>query len=133
MKLFESQVWQQLKTLGLPLDDFAVFGSGPMWLRDIRESSDLDLVARGEAWSKALEIGELDTERGAIHFPGTEIEMFRTWAPGEWNVDKLIDEAEVVDDVRFVTLENVAKWKTLKGREKDVTDLILIQEYNGQK
>jgi len=34
-------------------------------------------------------------------------------------VNKLIDEAEEIDGIRFVRLEEFLRWKNLMGREKD--------------
>ena len=44
-----------LRSLDLPMGDFAVFGSGPLIVRGIIEAAnDLDVVSRGRAWERAL-------------------------------------------------------------------------------
>lgn len=122
----------EMKSLGLPPDDFAVFGSGPMVIRGMREPHDLDVLARGEAWEickskskppKAVSGGEL------CKFFNDDIEIFSSWAPGEWDVDELIDTAEIFEGIRYVRLEHVLEWKRRMGREKDLKDIAMIEEY----
>jgi hypothetical protein len=46
-------LFDKLRTLGLPVGDYAVFGSGPLVVRGLtREYRDLDVVARGAAWER---------------------------------------------------------------------------------
>ncbi len=53
-----NDLFGELRTLGLPTRDYAVFGSGPLAVRGlIREIRDLDLVARGAAWERAKKLG----------------------------------------------------------------------------
>jgi len=40
----------ELKALALPPDQYAVFGSGPMAVRGIREANDLDLIVKESLW-----------------------------------------------------------------------------------
>ena len=40
---------------------------------------------------------------------------------------RLIDEADIIDSVKFVRLEPVLRWKMCVGREKDLRDVELIE------
>lgn len=121
-------------SLNLPTDDYAIFGSGPMYAHGIKDlGHDIDLVARGKAWNEALKLGK--TKRAALGgnkvitlFDG-EVEIFNGWAPGEWDVNKLIQEAELIDGIRFVSLKNVVKWKEIMGREKDLQHIKMINDH----
>jgi hypothetical protein len=57
------------------------------------------------------------------------IEIWDSWSPGEWDVEKLINEAEIINGLPFVQLQEVVRWKELANREKDKTDLALIERY----
>ena len=46
------------------------------------------------------------------------IEFYKKWGPGDWDIRKLINEAELINDLPFVKLEIVKKWKQTSGREK---------------
>ena len=133
MEIPKHFLFETLRTLDLPAADFAIFGSGPMWARSIRESTDLDIVARGKAWEWATKNGVKEIKQNSglecRHFAGKSIEIYGDWFPGEWSVDELIDTADIVDGIRFVNLASVIEWKKRMGREKDLNDLILIEEY----
>lgn len=133
MQVPNHPLFESLKELSLPAEDFAIFGSGPMWVRDIRTSSDLDIIARGRAWEWVQKHGVKTIKEGSLlecwHFSGQSIEVYNGWYPGEWDIDELIDTADVVDGIRFVALTSVIEWKKRMGREKDKNDLKLIEQY----
>jgi hypothetical protein len=129
---------EALRQLALPTSDYAIFGSGPMFAYGlISLGHDVDVIARGKAWERALEIGIVKTDK----YPGSrvvellngQIEVTDVWfedlQPGMWNVDELIDTAVGADGIRFVTLDNVAKWKKAFGRPKDLVHIKLIETY----
>ena len=50
-----------LRSLELPLGHFAVFGSGPLIVREIIDATnDLDVISRGPAWERACVVGEVE-------------------------------------------------------------------------
>lgn len=134
---------EKLLSLNLPPEDYAVFGSGPMFAHGLKDlGHDLDLVARRKAWDQAstysapvttksgdgqvIELFSHETEAGKTE---AEIEIFDSWAPGEWDINALIDAAEEIGGIRFVQLEAVLAWKKAKNREKDIEHIRLIEEY----
>lgn len=133
MNLPNHPLFEELKKIGLPDGDYAIFGSGPLWVRGIRESNDLDIIARGSAWEWAKGNGNFGMKEEChlecVHFADGNIEIYRDWAPGEWDIDRLIDTAEIIEGIPFVRLEHVIEWKKQKSREKDMRDLILIEGY----
>jgi len=134
MVLKSNPLISRLLELELPPEDFAVFGSGPLMARGWRESRDLDIVARGAAWEKAKKVGVQGfTADGAVKYVVGPIEIFDSWAPGQWDVNGLIDGAEMIDGVRFASLADVIKWKQLMGRPKDLEDIKLIEDRSRSK
>ena len=126
-------LFDELKKLALPGGDYVVFGSGPLWVRGIRESHDIDILARGRAWEWAKQYGEAGVKESSgleyVSFADDGIEIYDAWYPGEWDVDRLIDTAETIDGVPFAQLDQVVAWKKVMGREKDGQDLALIDAY----
>lgn len=123
-----------LRSLDLPAGDYAVFGSGPLIVRGIIEpTNDLDVISRGAAWSAAAELGDLvDLPEHGVTVAslfGGAITVGTQWAIGEFDVDALIDTAEVIDGVPFVRLEHVVAYKRLAGRPKDLEHLRLLAEH----
>jgi len=116
----------ELLKLNLPAEDFAVFGSGPIAIRNLRENEDIDIIVRPGLWNELI-----------IAFPPANeklikinhIEIFKHWLPWFQDVNELIDTADLIDNIRFVKLENVLIWKKALKREKDLNDIFLLEEY----
>lgn len=125
-------MFRNARELHLPVGHYAIFGSGPICIRGLRECRDIDIIVTAELFRKlrsdprwevkALQDGSEYLSRGAI-------ELYNDWGPGEWDIEKLIREAEVIDGLSFVRLEEVCNWKKTLGREKDLKDLELIASY----
>lgn len=116
----------ELKKLNLSNKEYAVFGSAPLAIRGIRESHDIDIVVKKELWEK-LE-GEYPQEKEGLIKIG-KIEIYKGWLPWIKDTDRLIDDADIFEGIRFVKLKYVVEWKKAFGREKDLVDLKLIEEY----
>lgn len=120
----------RLVELALPIGDWALFGSGPLFLRGwIDEIADLDVLSRGLAWEKARETGKLTTLPDGN--PLIEIEpgitVGQTWAYGSFDIDELIETAEMIQGVPCVRLEHVVSYKKLADRPKDRVHLAAIE------
>lgn len=119
--------------LNLPIGKYAVYGSGPMSIRGIRESHDIDLIVTPDLYKDLLISGWQEAGSGdKKHLKTDDIEIFDNW----WdfdnyhpNVEQLINDAEMIEGVAFVKLDEVVKWKKAFGREKDLRDVKLIQKY----
>jgi hypothetical protein len=117
--------------LGLDRRDFVVFGSGPLLAHGIRRNiCDLDVVARGRAWNTVRQRGEpaVALLNGApmATFCDGKIQFSSGWISGTWNVDDLIDYADVIEGLRFARLDEVIKYKRMLDRPKDRADVKAI-------
>ncbi len=132
-KLKNHPLFFELNKLMLPVQDFAVFGSGPLFVYSLRTSiSDLDIVARGKAWEKAAELatpGGAEMGGNIINLAAGLISIYDSWEPGDWNLDDLIDTADIFAKIRFVTLPNVLIWKKLMNRSKDLPDIAALEKH----
>jgi hypothetical protein len=131
-----SPLMTQLLALRLPPDDYAIFGSGPMLAHDLKaDVGDLDLVARGAAWAEAVKLCDpTPAPSGSglmVELDGGSLQIFSAWTSADWDVDRLIDDAEVIGGIRFVPLPLVLAWKRQSGRPKDLADIELIEAYLG--
>lgn len=135
VKFFKSELFLNLDSLGLPPADYAIFGSGPMVVRGLKDSlNDIDIIARGPAWTKAAKISKPVETRmkfgQTVSLFDGGIEIYNGWPPaGRWDIDKLIDEADVFEGVKFVKLDEVAAWKNIRQREGDLEDIAKINDY----
>jgi hypothetical protein len=135
-KLSEHRLVRRLLLLGLDRRHFVVFGSGPLLLHGLRDVGDLDIVARGPAWGRASELGQrvVASLNGAPmrHFWGGKIEVTQGWISPEWDVDELIDRADLVEGIRFARLDAVLAYKRFLRRDKDIRDISAIEGHTCQ-
>lgn len=128
---FQSDLFEELRAIDLPTADYAVYGSGPLAVRGLLgEVHDLDVVAREAAWEKAQRLGEVRTAPEGdplVWLEGGSIEIFGGWLG--WDIDTLIDRAEVIGGLSFARLEDVLAFKLSYGRPKDLAHARLIQEH----
>jgi predicted nucleotidyltransferase len=129
MSLFDS-----VKSLNLPVGDFAIFGSGPLIVRGIiPASNDLDIICRGQAWERVKAIGELEYlskyDVTVVTMCGGRLTFGTKWAIGEFDIDELIDGAEEIDGLPFVRLEHVTSYKEISKRPKDLRHIEALRAY----
>ena len=125
------KLFNRLRELNLPHGEYAVFGSGPLAIRDIIECQDLDVIVTNELFSKLRQDSRFVTKRKDkdIYLDYDGIEIWCTWAPGEWDIEELIVGAETIDELPFVLLGFVIIFKIMHGREKDWEHLKLLGDY----
>ena len=66
---------------------------------------------------------------GSKYLLKEDIELWADWIPGEWNIQKLIAEAEMIKGLPFVKLAEVVKCKKILGRKKDLEDIVIIENF----
>jgi len=126
-----NDLFQRVKELKLPIGKYALFGSAPSGTRGLKDCRDIDIIVTEDLWdeykSKGWETRVMP--RGSQYLWNDEIELWKDWYPGKWDIKKLIDEAEMIDELPFVKLEHVVKWKRQSGREKDLKDIETIEKF----
>lgn len=131
-----NDLFTKVKNLGLPAGKYAIFGSGPMVVRGLREGKDVDIIVPKEVFKEyetkpGWQVKKFDDNTNYLDNDG--IELWDEWGPGEWDINKLIQEAEIIDGLPFVRLEEVLKWKETNARPKDLEDIKLIKTYLANK
>ncbi|MDO8638628.1 MAG: hypothetical protein Q7R43_03565 [Candidatus Daviesbacteria bacterium] len=131
MKLTE--LLKEFENIDLPLGKFAVFGSGPLTAHEIRETNDIDIIVlpatydqlKNEGWKEKI------WPSGSKYLAKGNFEVCKEWICNTYNPDikKLIENAEIINGVPFVKLEEVKSWKQAFGREKDLKDVELIDQF----
>lgn len=121
---------ERLKSLNLPPDQFALFGSGPMAVRGMREPGDLDVLVTKELFIELSKKYPADPSwhGGKIKAIAEDIDVYdATAAPIPAKV--LIERADVFEGIRFITLEDTIAAKRVQNREKDLRDIEIIEDY----
>ena len=127
-------LFDRVKSLNLPVGDFAIFGSGPLIVRGIiPASNDLDIICRGQAWETVKTIGVLEYlskyDVTVVTMCGARLTFGTKWAIGEFDIDELIDGAEEIDGLPFVRLEHVTNYKEISKRPKDLRHIEALKAY----
>ncbi len=117
-------LFEQFKNLGLPLRDYAIFGSGPLAIRGVIPAcADLDVVCRGATWKEVQLLGETELlpEYGVniVALPESPITFGTEWGIGDVDIDELIDTAETIDGLLFAQLKFVVRYKMIRGNVQD--------------
>lgn len=130
---------ERVKELGLPLDQIIIIGSGILDQLGIRQSTDIDVAARSEILEKIardddwIERVDKNQRRYLVKHDGS-VEIWDGWEIDGRVVeyDELLDYAVEHDGVKFVSLDFLRHWKNWRGREKDMQDMKLIDEWRAK-
>lgn len=125
MQKFKEQL-AELEKLDLPKDKYAIFGSGPLAIRGVRDSEDIDIIVKPELWEELIQKYPLEKDTLIKIGP---IEIYKNWSPWFKDTNKLIDDADIFENHRFVKLKYVLIWKRAFNREKDKKDIRAIEKY----
>ena len=129
----------QVKSLNLPLDKFVVVGGSSLAIRKLRETNDIDLIVLPEIFEKLVARGwvfDLEYEkrwngrqRIKQGFFEAHTDLYLEKENRFFDIQTVLNEADVIDDVRFQTLESLRIFKLDSSREKDLRDVELIDDY----
>lgn len=126
------ELFKKVRKLDLPIGKYVLFGSAPMCIRGLRECNDVDILASLELWDRYSAKPDWISAKagsGSYCLQNGGMEMFKDWGPGEWNIEELIRDAEIIDRLPFARLEKVIEWKKLRAGEKDLKDIEMIEKF----
>jgi len=128
---------QKIKELNLPNDQYVVIGSGTMSALGIREANDIDMSVTEELFDKLKETGEWK-ELEKYGRPFLEKDVFDInkslgWEKYSTTIQEANKSALFIEDIPFMNLDELIKFKDAMGREKDLKDIALIKEYINKK
>jgi 8-oxo-dGTP diphosphatase len=124
---------QKIKELNLSNDQYVIIGSGTMDVLGIREAQDIDISVTKELFNKlqnSLEWEEYE-KYGRIFLKKDifEINDQLNWGKYDITTKEANKSAFFVKDIPFMNLDELIKFKTALGREKDFKDIKLIKNY----
>jgi hypothetical protein len=123
---------QELDKLNLPIDQYAITSSGPMAAHGIREANDLDIILTPTLYERLKTKYKVGTSKYGEYMEINEhvqgIGEFLPEYQQRSNVDQIKD-ADILFDHPFIKLEDVIAFKKMLGREKDMKDIALIEDF----
>ncbi len=129
----QSDIFSRIKALNLPFGEYVVVSSGTLEALGIRPARDLDIAATSKLFEKLrAEGGWTEEERyGKIFLskPGIDIIRQLSWDTYPTTTEEAIRSALVIEGIPFMNLDELKRFKRALGREKDFTDIKLIEKY----
>ena len=133
---------QEIKALEFPLGKYVVVGSGVLEVNSIRKARDIDIVVTPDLYEKCESGGWEkqwhDTgQRYVLHKRdrGREVEVYLDVNCDDVQLitEELIERADVIEGVPFVSLKDLLKLKRAysKYRDKHLSDIEGIEEKLG--
>jgi hypothetical protein len=127
-------ILSELKKIALPDGSYMVMGSGILDALDIRRAHDIDLVVNQYAFDQLLATGwdKKITSGGQHGIKHGVFEAYSDWTDDDGTVktvNELLVDAQWVNGVPFNSLAKLSLYKTRRGQEKDLNDLVLIQQF----
>lgn len=100
----------------------------------IRESRDIDLLVTSELYAELRADDAWEIKHwpdGAEYLANGDYEADDIWHYNDYKpkTEYIISIAEMINDVPFAPLTEVLRWKIAFGRQKDLADVKLIEEY----
>lgn len=127
--------FERVKALDLPLDTIIVIGSGVLAAHGIREARDIDVIVTAELFAM-LEKDDnwVRGRQGSASYAleRGDAEVWKDWSTdgtGRPKYEDLLPDTELIEGIRFVTLEYLERRKSERGTEKDMDDIRKIHEY----
>ena len=129
------RMFEELDALEFPKDEYVIVGSGPLGVRGIREIRDLDIVVSNKLWKRLSEKypivdGDPGTKKmyisKSIEILGGPSFISDGQTP---TVEEMIKSAEVINGYPFMSLNYTIIFKLKRGRDKDLEDLVLLEEW----
>lgn len=124
---------KRIKELNLPLGKYVVVG-GAMEAMGIRKANDIDVVVTKDLFDELIRKGWKVHENRMLKSEGVDVFPDYSWRDKYVaNTEELIENANVIDGVPYVQLEELLKWKKAAARSKDLKDVELIESFLREK
>lgn len=137
---------EDIRSLNFPLGQYAVTGGAVLAVHGIRKNGDIDILVTNELYEQLKRDG---WEEKYIPAPGVcadfsvlqkgnyEAFTLRGFDSKHYNCDVdyqpdnkvLIESADFIDEVPFITLEDLRMFKIAYAREKDLRDVEMIDAH----
>lgn len=132
-------IFERIKKLNLPNNEYVVVG-GAMEAHGIRNARDIDIVvtkklfnelSKARKWDKYVVYQEYSYGiKKIMHSDELDVISHYSFEDKYYcPIEELITGADVIEGISFVSLHELLKWKKACAREKDLKDVILIEDF----
>lgn len=125
-----------ITALNLPAHEYLVLGSGILAALNIRQNKDIDLLGAPELFERlkvegwAYDVVYIDG-RDRERLRQETVEVFKDYWYNNGQLELRLDAIQptVIEGIRFLPLDVLREIKVIMNREKDRTDVMLIDAY----
>jgi len=131
-------LFDNFKKYNFPISEYAIVSGGPLAIRGIKKTSDVDVAVSDKLWEELKlkypikHVGGFNAEVISID-DDTDIISFRNSGDeglnGNPTNNEQISNAEVIDGLSFQSLRDCLWFKKHSDREKDKRDIELAKKY----
>jgi predicted nucleotidyltransferase len=133
-------IYKKLRELNFPMGEYVVVG-GAMTAHGIRDAHDLDILVSPtlyqklyrEGWSQCTCDQCLETSRLMLKKDHVDILPNLMFGSYLGDTTTLVQEADMINGYPFIKLTEFIKFKYELGRQKDIEDIKLMQQYLSEK
>jgi hypothetical protein len=126
MKTFLKRL-ENVAKLNLPIDQYLIWGSGPLAIRGIREARDIDIIVTGDLWKKLIKKYEpVGLKKNNINID--DIEIWNDLLSLTNRMDEIITDREIIHGFPFMKLSYTLEWKKGMNIQKHSDDIVLIED-----
>lgn len=122
--LYKEDIIKILKKMNLPLSEYWITSGAGLVIHGVKErTNDIDLGGTTSLVEHFLKKGckyKLAKDNSRIVEIDDKIEVLENW---------FVDEIKLIDGLPVGSLKSIRKQKSELGREKDINDIKLIDEY----
>lgn len=128
---------EEMKKLQFPQGQYVIVGSGPLGIRGIKETNDIDIVVSPELFERCKQDWWEQLPRtypdkiGQIYLRHGYVELFLDVNCGDFNptLKELLQRADIIEGITFVSLKDVIKFKQSYNKPKHWEDIKIIEKY----
>lgn len=126
--LYKADIVKIIKDMNLPLSEYWITSGAGLVMHGVKETTrdiDLGCITNLVEWflRKDCKYRVVDDNSRKVEI-NDKIEILENW---------LVDKIEIINGLPVGSLESIRKQKSELGREKDINDIKLIDEYTKNK
>ena len=131
----QTDIFARVQAIDLPPSEYVVIGSGVLNAVGLRESRDIDLVVSEQAFAELRQRPgwKLTQKHGEPCLEKDDFEVWLDWGPDMPDFKTMFREALVVRGLHFASFETVMRFKRLHPTDKNLRDIVLIEQYLSAK
>lgn len=132
------KLFDNFKKLNLPVEEYAIVSGGPLAIRGLKKTGDVDVLVSDKLWDELKSkypLKNIDEEKAQIISLDEDVDIlsFRESSDegigGNPTNDEQIKNAEVINGLSFQSLRDSLWFKYHSEREKDKKDIEIVRGY----